>query len=56
MTARANVPDLYTRYWEAGGRQLVTDQLRATCVMLLVLQLAFSCLDAWAFPEHIGAS
>ena len=42
----------FDRYWQEAGRTLATEQLRITCVMLLALQVAFSCLDAFAFPEH----
>jgi signal transduction histidine kinase len=43
---------LYAEYWQQSGRQLVTDQLRATVFFVLILQGVFIFLDRIAFPEH----
>jgi signal transduction histidine kinase/CheY-like chemotaxis protein len=43
---------LYEAYWAAVGRSRSTEQLRSTAWLILALQVIFSVLDRWAFPDR----
>jgi len=43
---------LYEAYWTAVGRARSTGQLRSTAWFVLALQVTFSVLDRWAFPDR----
>ena len=41
----------WREYWQESGRERVTEELRTTCIFVLILQAAFIGLDRWAYPE-----
>jgi signal transduction histidine kinase len=51
MAASAPALGLHDRYWTEVGRERTSASVRATAWMALGLQLAFSFLDYYAYPE-----